>query len=355
MFSIPNTTINFATYDEDVGRAGNPQTFFPSQLIVGGYVFCSTQPCYVRLTVGAFGTGRKLPEFFLPPGTQGIEVGSEGNPVSKIEVRSGGTSTAPQFWGALMTQYDPLGPFNPASYSVDSTGAIVPPPLIGITWQQDGINKSFEQIANLTAVGGVPWNISDDVANKRTLIPVPPIGVQIADAGQVNEQIIDFQNAGGITWSQADDAANHRTKITGTVTATSSFIVGAQGTGTITVASNVSPGTAILALPSTAYQNKQIRVWFFAERIERTVTSANPNGVRIVLQKDGVTVADPWGRTIAPASVVGGCPFMLCFYDTPTAGNHTYSTFSYAGTANEWLVDGAAPGAPVRLWTEYVI
>jgi hypothetical protein len=341
VFSIPNTTIAFNTYDEDVGRAGSPQTFIPSQLIVGGYIFASVQPVYVRLTAGPFGTQRKLPEFFLPPGAQGIQVGSTGNPVSKIEVRNGGAATNPQFWGALATETDPIGPFNPASYTINAQGQVVPPPLIGITWQQDGVNKSFEQIANMVSVGGVSWSISDDVPGTRTTIPVPGIGFQHNDAAQLNEVIADFED-GGIVWTLTDDAANHRVKIAG---AASRFLSEGTAVANVTVsATTEATATTICSAGAVTFDGSTPAIIeCFAPDFD---AGAATYDITFVLY-DGASSIGQLGEIISSTASTDRRSFFSTTRLTPSAASHTYSFRAFRAATNVTVHAGGG-GVGVR-------
>src|SRR5579862_4800890 len=175
MFTVPNTSIVFNTYDEDANRVPAAQTFINNAENVGGYLYASLQPVYVRLTVGTQGAVRKLPEFFMAPGVQdlGSAPGVGGSPVTKIEVRTAGVGSA-QFWAVLTTALDPIGSFSPSPYQVGANGQIIPPPAQNLIFQHNGLLVATEGTADFIDANGMVWTLTDDPVNGRVLISVAP-------------------------------------------------------------------------------------------------------------------------------------------------------------------------------------
>jgi hypothetical protein len=347
VFSIANTSISFQTYDLDAGRSPQAQTFSSSQLLTGGYVFCSTAAVYVRLTVGFGGQERQLPEFFLPPGAQGVEVDTKsgGNPVKRIEVRAA-TATAAQFWGALSTKTDPIGGFVPASYSVSAGGVVIPPPAIGLTFQQDGVNKAFEQIADFVSLGGISWVISDDVPGTRALIPVPKNGFQVADAGQLNEVILDFQNAGGITWAIADDAANNRVKVTGTVASVLAYAENAGNTSVI-VTTEATAVSCVSAGAVTFDGVTPVIIEYYCPDISNA--SAATIEVFMALYDGANSIGWTMDANFPATNGYKNGPIYWRRRLTPSAAAHTYSCRAWVSAAAGVNVQGGAGGSGNRM------
>jgi hypothetical protein len=172
MFPIPNTTISSQSYVP-------AQTFECDSENVSGYLFCSGEPVYVRLTVGLLGAPRLLPEFFMAPGAQAIVVQDDGEPVTKVEVRAAGAiqSTPGQFWGVLATKTDPLRSFTPINFSINSSGGFVPPiiqtPLI---FQHNAIQVGVEGTLDFedSATNSILWVVTDDAPNGRVKVVGQP-------------------------------------------------------------------------------------------------------------------------------------------------------------------------------------
>lgn len=346
MFSIPNTTIIFQTYDADAGRTPQAQTFAANQLLTGGYVFCANAAVYIRLTVGATGQTKQLGEFFVAPGAQGFNIAANGNPIQKIEVRAA-TGTNAQFWGILSTVTDPTGSFYPASYGVDASGALINQVIV-LTFQQDGVNKSARAIANFTSVGGIHWSIGDD-GSAAALIPIPPIGVQHNDAGQLNEQIVDFEDGGGITWTLTDDPANHRVKVAGAVTTNRELGYTEITAGVNTTATTEATATTVVTAPTITFDGSTIAiVTFWAPRFAQSSAAAiECFGAYFDSVNGGAaaSIGQVMDHNISETSVVKKGPIICKYHFTPSAATHQFSFRIWGSAAGGWTIGAGPAGA----------
>lgn len=164
MFAIPLTSIPLATYDPS-------QTWEYDAENISGFLNCSVEPIYVRLTVGWW-QYRPLPEFLLAPGAQILDV-KTGEPVRKVEVRlakPGGTPA--QFWGVLSTATDPIREFIPTNFAITQGGGFVPPiqVITQLQFQHNGALIDTEQAGDFEDTNSLQWNITPDVANSRVKI-----------------------------------------------------------------------------------------------------------------------------------------------------------------------------------------